>query len=393
MGVTVRQKLKGKGQPWWVFIRHNNTLRSKKVGDRNAAEAVASEVRRKLAVGELFLTPKTETRIQDFSTFAAIYIESYAKRVLKQNSWEGYQNIIDNHLLPAWSSKPIDHITDEDVEALLTQKIDDGLSFKTVQNIRVLVSGMFSFAIYQKLLGVNPASRVGKKFGRRGPRPDIKFLSREEVAGFLDHVQQTRPEYHTFFLTAFRTGMRLGELLGLAWEDIDMERRVITVTRSFTHGRFETPKSGKRRLIDMSDQLMAALSTHKVLLRKQFEGGLPACTVPKAIDPRQSVHLIFPNKAGMPMDGDNLRHRVFREVTKALQLGQMRIHDIRHTFASLLLQQNAPLHYVKEQMGHASISTTVDIYAHVAPGRHRDVINGLDAVCPPSANPPLRMAS
>ncbi|HVT79041.1 MAG TPA: tyrosine-type recombinase/integrase [Phycisphaerae bacterium] len=393
MGVTVRQKNKGKGQPWWVFIRHNNILRSKKVGDRNAAEAVASEVRRKLAMGELFLTPKTETRIQDFSTFAALYIESYAKLELKQNSWEGYQNIIDNHLLPAWGPKPIDQITDDDVRALLTQKIDDGLSFKTVQNIRVLVSGMFSFAIYQKLLSVNPATRVGKKFGRRGPRPDIKFLSMEEVARFLNHVQQTRPEHHTFFLTAFRTGMRLGELLGLAWEDIDMERRVLTITRSFTHGRFETPKSGKHRVVEMSDQLTDGLSTHKGMLRKQFEEGLPVCTVPKAISPRQSVHLVFPNKAGMPMDGDNLRHRVFREVTKELQLGQMRIHDIRHTFASLLLQQNAPLHYVKEKMGHASITTTVDIYGHLIPGLHREAINGLDAVCPPSANPPLRMAS
>ena len=91
-----------------------------------------------------------------------------------------------------------------------------------------------------------------------------------------------------------------------------------------------------------------------------------------------AVHLAFPDRDGGPMDGDNFRRRVFYALLEKADIPRIRFHDIRHTFASLLLQQGESLHFVKEQMGHASIQTTVDVYGHLVPGSNRNAVNKLD---------------
>jgi integrase len=92
------------------------------------------------------------------------------------------------------------------------------------------------------------------------------------------------------------------------------------------------------------------------------------------------------------LDGDNFRHRVFSQLLEKADVPKMRFHDIRHTFASLLLQQGAPIHYVKDQMGHASITTTVDTYGHVMPNANRNAVNKLDDLAGGSVPPALAIA-
>ena len=165
-------------------------------------------------------------------------------------------------------------------------------------------------------------------------------------------------------------GMRMGELVGLAWDDVDFYGRAIHVRRTFTHGRWTTPKSGKARTVDMSDQLRAVLLEH----RQRFGGRLPVTRLGDGT----LVELMFPSEAGGPLCADNFRKRSFRKMIEAADIPQFRFHDIRHTFASLLLAQGESLHYVKEQMGHASIQTTVDVYGHLVPGSNRNAVNRLD---------------
>ncbi len=125
--------------------------------------------------------------------------------------------------------------------------------------------------------------------------------------------------------------------------------------------------------MDVSDQLKHALLSHRMDLVRRFGGDVPKLRVGK-----EAVHLVFPNAEGRATDGDNLRTRVFYRLTEKAGLPKFRIHDIRHTFASLLLQQGEPLNYVKEQLGHASIQTTVDVYGHIIPGSNRNAVNQLD---------------
>jgi integrase len=173
--------------------------------------------------------------------------------------------------------------------------------------------------------------------------------------------------------------MRLGELLGLAWEDINFDSNRIAVRRSYSHGYFSSPKSSKSRFIDMSDQLRQTLLEHRIKQFQKFKGKLPEYDLGK-----DKIHLVFPNKEGKPLDGDDFRHRVFYHIFEKANLPKFRFHDIRHTFASILLSQGEPLNYVKEQMGHASIQTTVDVYGHIVPGSNRNAVNKLDDENKPS---------
>ncbi len=170
--------------------------------------------------------------------------------------------------------------------------------------------------------------------------------------------------------------------MGLAWEDIDFAAKTIHVCRAYSHGRFSTPKSHRGRVVDMSDQLAQTLLRYRQEMRTRFKGHLPPVTIPSRQGKCEAVHLAFTNTEGGPIDGDNFRTRVFYSVFERADVPRIRFHDIRHTFASLLLQQGEPLHYVKEQMGHASIQTTVDVYGHLVPGSNRNAVNQLDDLEP-----------
>jgi integrase len=126
----------------------------------------------------------------------------------------------------------------------------------------------------------------------------------------------------------------------------------------------------------MSEQLKSVLLEHRKSLMQG--GSTPCCPLANNGARSDVIHLVFPNRKGKPMDGANIKHWVFYKVIKKLGLSKFRFHDIRHTFASLLLQQGESLHYVKEQMGHSSIQITVDIYGHIVPGSNRKAVNRLD---------------
>ena len=127
----------------------------------------------------------------------------------------------------------------------------------------------------------------------------------------------------------------------------------------------------------MSDQLQQALLAHKANLSQNFGGKLPVIKLPKNLKSNR-VQLAFPMKNGEVMDGDHLRKCIFYKLIEKSDLPHFRFHDIRHTYASLLLLQGTPIHYVQKQMGHASIQTTVDIYSHIKPGSNRNAVNKLD---------------
>jgi len=372
MGVTVRQKDKGRSKPWYVFVHQNGLIQSKKVGDKRLAESIATKLRKKLLTGQLNLDSK-EDKCPEFTAYAKHYIEDYAKTACKRNTWKGYEAIIRLHIAPAWKGKKLNLIKRADVKKLLLQKQQAGFAPKTVENLKALVSGIFTHAYEEELLQVNPALKLGRYIQKQDRKKHINPLTKEQVSKFLTTAQHEAPECYPLLLCAFRTGMRLGELLALAWEDIDFEANLIEVQRSFSHGHFSTPKSHKRRFVDMSNQLKQTLLAHRLDLLQKFHGKLPERNISEG-----QVHLVFPNRTGKVLCGDNFRRRTFRKLLEKADVPQIRIHDIRHTFASLLLSQGEPLHYVKEQLGHASIQTTVDVYGHIVPGSNRNAVNQLD---------------
>jgi integrase len=160
--------------------------------------------------------------------------------------------------------------------------------------------------------------------------------------------------------------MRLGELLALQWGDVDWNRKFIEVNRSYKLGRLSPTKTGKARRVDMSDHLIETLQGLLTIRKKEgFQMGLG-----------EAVEGIF-YRQGAPMEQNYIR-RVFKRILQKAGLRDIRFHDVRHTFASLLLSDGVTPVYVKEQMGHSSIQMTVDIYGHLIPSSNREAMNRLD---------------
>ncbi len=170
-----------------------------------------------------------------------------------------------------------------------------------------------------------------------------------------------RTIFLTAFLTAILTGLRRGEVFGLQWGDIDFANSRIHVKRAFVKGRFTTPKSKHSiRKVVMSPTLASALKKHKLL------------SAPNEME------MVFANSEGKPIDADVFARRQFLPALRRAGLSHIRFHDMRHTFATLLIAQGENIKFIQNQMGHASIQTTLDRYGHLLPESHNEVGSRLD---------------
>jgi integrase len=208
----------------------------------------ATDYRKKLALGQAdFSNDRNEAQKNlTFGEFCTDYLENVAKHRLKYNSWTSYEKTAKLYLLPAWKEKRLDSITRHDVKMLLLEKQASGL---VVNNIRICISAIFAEAVERGLVTVKPAHNLGRVLRNSGPKTQPRFLSKEQVSAILETAQKEAPEYYNFLLTAFRTGMRLGELLALSWDCINFDTKQIVVRRSFSHHHWDTPKSHKVRML------------------------------------------------------------------------------------------------------------------------------------------------
>jgi integrase len=180
-------------------------------------------------------------------------------------------------------------------------------------------------------------------------------LTPPEIRRLLDAAHEP---VRTLLLCAVLTGMRRGELLGLRWEDIDLEGHRIFVRRALWRGKFVTPKSRRsRRTIDLAPTLRAALAKFP----SRFQGGL-----------------VFCSPDGEPINPDAFAQRDWARALRRAELRRIRFHDLRHTYASLLIAQGAHPKYIQAQLGHASIQTTLDRYGHLMPDAHAAEARKLD---------------
>jgi integrase len=369
MGVKVRQR----NGAWWIFVDHHGQRKAKRVGTgpagKKAAELVAIKLQARLVEGDTSILHEVVPPPVTFGAYAQQWLESYATHTCKFSTVRIYEVNLRRHVLPVLGRTPLEAVARTDCRALIAACRTKGLSPKTIVNICRTVSSILSQAVEDGHVTANPAFRLGRYYRQADhPAPEIQPLAGEEVQRFLEIARQQTPREYPLFLCAVRTGMRLGELLGLQWGDVEFSGRFLEVRRNRVAGRTTTPKNGKTRRIDMSAQLT---DTFKALLIQRKEetlrrawGEVPAW--------------VFCNEDGRPLDGDNLRHRAFYKVLEQAGLRRIRFHDLRHTFASLLIQNGESLAYVKEQLGHSSIQVTVDTYGHLIPGANRAAVDRLD---------------
>lgn len=370
MGVRVRQKQAGRGQPWWVFVSHQGKRKSMKIGDKRSAEKVAVAVRRKLAKGEFEIEPKKKT--PTFGEYCKKWKSGYVKLHLRKSTFDEYSGILKNHILPVFKKQRIDSINRGEIRDFLLSKFSGGLSQKRVMLIKDVMSGVFNYALDEELIKSNPVSGITKRlFPKNGSGKrqigQNEVLTEKELDSFLTTCEKDFPEYYLFFLMAARTGARLGELLALQWGDIDLKNSYIWVKRSYRRGRYEKPKNGKIRKVDISNQLAEALRG-KLKLRDVTE-------------------LVY-QRNGRVIEQNYLR-RIYTRILKKAKVRYVKFHGLRHTFATHLLSKGVSPYYVSQQLGHSSIKITCDVYGNWISSDENRHVNLLDLGHPnaPQAHP------
>jgi integrase len=390
MGARVRQK----NGDWWVFIHHDGQRTSKKVGDKKAAEVVAAKIQAKLVLGDFNFEEPASAKPVTFQDTAERWLESYAKVHCRPSTHDGYRRLLHRFAYPRFGNKPLSAISREDLKGLIAEMGAKGLSKSSIKAAVAPIREIYYHAIDDGHQLQNPAAKMGRFLkDKTDRRLKITPLSAEEVQCLLDAAatcDQDRaespsrdvfPSLWLFLLCTVRTGLRLGEILGLQWGDLDFRGKFIEVRRQFTKRQLALTKSGKIRRVDMSDQLGEAFRQAKDIREAELaiEG--------REFDPEEPV---FRNRAGSRLDESRVSKTILRRCLLLAGLRHVRFHDLRHTFASLLLANGESLVYVKDQLGHHSIQITVDIYGHLIPGSNRAAVNRLDTAPDRTPRAPTR---
>jgi len=367
MAVKVRQH-KGK---YWVFIDHKGKRKAKCIGtSKRAAESVAEKIEAKITLGQFEI--KDERQRRPFEVYFRNWLDTYARAHCKASTVSIYETAFRLYLLPAFGQKDLSGITREEVKNLTYDLLAKGKTRSTVKNVLAPIREMFNHAIEDGHVTFNPALRVLRRSRTEEGEQKEKasFLTREELGVLLRTGQEHFPDYYPFVSLLARTGLRLGEAVALQWGDLDVTGRFVEVRRTMVYRTLTLPKSGKARRVDLSRQLTDTLKA--LLLERKKE------TLKKGWG--EVPPWVFTTETGNLLDPDNFRGRVWYKLLAKAGLRHIRIHDLRHTLASLLIQNGESLAYVKEQMGHHSIKITVDTYGHLVPGGNRQAVDKLDGL-------------
>jgi integrase len=304
-------------------------------------------------------------------TYLRRWLADSVKDTVRQRTYEGYEHVAERHIVPTLGRLKLKNLTPAHVRGLYRERLDSGLSPRTVQYAHTTLNKALKQAVADGLIPRNAAASV------KAPRPrptEIRPLDRKQVRTFLDSASDHRLE--ALYVVAVTAGLREGELLALRWEDVDLEAATPTlhVRRTLSEARsgriFEAPKSGKGRQVRLTRTAAEALKGHRI---SQNEEKL-------ATGARWQDHgLVFPSSVGTPMGARNLT-RHFKGLLKGAGLPQsFRFHDLRHTCATLLLRQGVHVKYVQELLGHADISLTLNVYSHILPDMGDAAAGAMDA--------------
>jgi integrase len=381
---------------------------------KRSIEAVEENTREaaKRRLAEIIKTDERITTKATLKEYGNWWLENCAKSTVKPSTYREYEAVLTNHVYPLLGSKPFTRVNRAMIRELIRSKKDAGFSQSTIRNILAPVRGMFFQAIEDGTAHQNPAARIGKlnKRPKDEPKKKIDPLTREEIQTMLETALTDKYQaYYPLFLCAVRTGIRQGELISLKGTDIDFNSRFVHVQRNLSRGSISATKNGKDRKVDMSRQLAEVLSDmlskrRAEALRKEMEKPAeerrdaatvvnevmedwlfqtPETVAKSEAGKRRRLRGTKP-RGGTQIDQSNIR-KLFNRLLTDARLRRVRFHDLRHSFASLLLQQGESLTYVKEQMGHSSINVTVDIYGHLVPGGNRQAVDKLDDAIPAAA--------
>ena len=324
-----------------------------------------AEVKEKLkkALVEAGQIDFTKSGKHTVGTWMDEWFENVAKIKVRPSSHQTYRGYIDNHIKPNIGNIPLEKLTTMDLQklyrTLLTkgrvdrieaEKQPRGLSAKTVRNINQVISSALDLAVAQKIIPSNPtdACELPKVEHR-----EMQTIPEEQLQAFLAEAKATGV-YEMYYIE-LATGLRRGELLGLKWQDIDWKNAIIKVRRQIARVDdqiVEAPLKTKNsyRTVTISPQAIEVLKQQKAKTHDQY---------------------VFPSPNGGPISPDSVNNMLKRVLARA-GIPKVRFHDLRHTFATIALQNGVDIKTVSGMLGHFSAGFTLDTYAHVTTAAQKE---------------------
>lgn len=286
------------------------------------------------------------------------WLESVRPRVTERTA-DGYQGLLDRYVRPVLGSKRLTQIETRDIQKLYaSMQTQQSLSPTVVRHAHAALRQALEQAVEWKLIARNPADSLKRKLPK-AIETERRVLDEAEAGRFLAACQVKARGL--IFEFALLSGMRPEEFLALAWRDLNFERNTASVRRALVRHkkawRFQEPKTkGSRRVVTLSATLMRKLALHK---RAQAERRLKVGSEWEAND------LVFCGDFGTPLSIPNLTYRYFRPILEKAKLPQIRLYDLRHSHATLLLAADEHIKIVSERLGHSTTRLTLDTYSHV----------------------------
>ena len=349
----------GKRRQQWVSVK----------GTKRAAEKRLGELLHQLDTGT-FMRPGKTT----LGEFLEGWLRDYAKPNLSPRGFERYAGIVRQHLVPELGSIPLTQLKPEHLQRHYAAKLNGGLSARTVRYHHAVLHVALQTAVKWGLVARNAADAIDAP---RVKRTEMQTWDEDDVAHFL--LAAKNSPYYSLFYTALFTGMRRSELLALRWRDVDLLLCQASVSRGLHHLKdgsyiFTEPKSAKsRRTVALSPSLAGVLREHRE--RQEAEQAVLGVVLTED-------NLIFSTLDGKPLCPDTVT-RAWAMLAARASVKRIRLHDARHTHASLMLKQGVHPKVVQERLGHASIQMTIDTYSHTVPGLQEAAAAAFDKVVLP----------
>ena len=341
---------------------------------RRGAERLLADLVKRIHDGE-YRTPEKIT--------LADYLQKRwlpAKRTrVKPSTASAYERIIRLHIVPHIGRIPLQQLQPEDLDELYAKLLTDGkrsgsraggLSAKSVRNVHTTLLSALSDAARKGTVLRNAAAVADPPRVARSAQP-LRVWTSEQLRTFLQSIDGHNL-YPLYFLAA-TTGMRRGELAGLTWHNADLDAARLTVSQQIVSVDYQLIESdlkteASRRTIDLDDRTVAELRRHR---RRQLEEHM-------ATGRRGNRDYVFATNDGSPIHPD-LISQTFERAVARLDVPRIRLHDLRHTHATILLRENVHPKVVSERLGHASIAFTMTVYQHVMPGMQAQAANTFGA--------------
>lgn len=332
--------------------------------------ATKAEVREKLAAAlrdkasGLFVAGPSQTVAEFLANWMSHKRASVAPRTA-----ERYAGLIEQHIAPAVGLVQLRRLMPQHV-ADLYLTLAATLAPATIGQVHAILHGSLDQAVRWHAIARNPAAAV------HAPRPakrEMRFLDTAQVRVMLDATAGDPLE--PLYVAGVYTGLRLGELLGLRWRDLDLDGRQLTVRHTLTREAgawiLRQPKTThSRRTIRLAPAVVEAMRSHYIAEAQRLL---------KLGHRVQPDTLVFSDRWGDPVNPWHITERAFKPMLRRAGLPVVRFHDLRHTFASMMLSEGVRVDIVSRMLGHASAAVTLGVYAHLMPGDEEAAVERLQA--------------